>query len=90
MTIYDDHTTRNTTDGRDIGGMFNWDFSHINNRHSRLISNAKLASTFDEQYDWPPRSQRKLIIGLCLLAVAAFVATFELGAFDGIYLWITN
>lgn len=87
---YDDHTTRTTTDGSQIGGSFNWDFNHINSRHSRLVSNAKLSSTYDERYEWPRRDTGKLIVAICLIALALFIATFELGMLDGLYLWLTN
>lgn len=90
MTIYNDNTTRNTTNGSRIGGSFNWDFNHINNRHSRLINNARLSSTFDEHYQWPRRDSRKGIIGVCLIALAVFVGVIELGLLDGLYLWLTN
>lgn len=56
----------------------------------RHVRNAVLPSTFDEQYEWPRRDSRKLIIGICLLAVVAFVAVFELGLLDGVYLWLMN
>lgn len=89
---HDDNTTRNTTDGSHIGGSFNWDFNHINNRHSRLISNARLTSTFDERYYFPRRriGFGGALISLCVVAVSLYLLVVEVGLLDGVYLWLTN
>lgn len=48
----------------------------------RQVANSVLSSAFEERYHWPRRDTRKAIIGICLIAAALFVATFELGVFD--------
>jgi hypothetical protein len=92
MNPYDDNTTRNTIDGRNVGGSFDWDFNRINSRYGRAASNAVVPSTYQELYYVPRRRVgfTAVVIAWAAVAVLAYVATFEIGLFDGLYLWLTN
>jgi hypothetical protein len=88
---YNDNTTRNTIDGRGIG-MTNWDFRYINNRHSRAVSNATLPSTYQEFYSVPKQRVGfgAVVLAWSVVIVLLYVATFEVGLFDDLYLWIIS
>lgn len=55
----------------------------------RQLANSVRLSTYEEQLSWPSPRHRKAIIGICLIAIALFLA-LDVGAFDDIYIWLSR
>lgn len=70
---------------------YNYLVKKRNGYRASQVFNSTLPSTYTENYSFPRQQSlfRRAVIALCLIAVALFLA-LDVGAFDGIYIWLSR